>query len=355
MLETVKREMFMNIQEFAKICGCSRGTVTNAFSAPEKLRPETLRKIRELAEARGFRPNRVAAGLGSRNNRTHVIGVLNYRPDLIRYFRDISSGIQQALLPNDYLPLGIELEWSDRLALLRRLVDQRVDGIILVNVRSDLTPEELREVDPRGIPLVFIDSRTGDGEDWVVTDEPGGGRLAAENLLAGGARRIHFFTGVQRRYFHPPIPPYGNRPFRSDAFWEVMTANGITPGISCCEDDWDAVFARPDYPDGVFLASDVNVRRVYRAIRRAGLSVPRDIQVVGYSDMEIAEWAVPPLSTIHQDGFAVGRAAAETMLARLRDRALPPLHTVLPVTWVERESTRPRTPNNTRIYNKTGE
>lgn len=318
----------MNIRDFAKLCGCTHTTVSCAFSRSEKVKPKTRERIMRLAEEHNFRPNR--AGGASFNGVTKTIGVLNIPS--VSYFSDITSGIQEGLLKHGYLPIALTTNWDNRLELVRRLVDQRVDGIIMIDPRRELSPQEAREFNTKDIPRVFIDSPTEMAGDWVNTDDLAGGAMAAEHLLKLGHTRFAVFRSMV-------TGKVGDIPLRTLGFIKRLQKDKVAPlhihGVA----ELKAALAGKNRPTAIFLEADYSAPELYDAAREAGLAIPEELSVVGYADLDFSDKLRPALTTIRQDGKAVGGQAAELMLRRLKDRNAPSRHVLIPVALIERGST----------------
>lgn len=316
----------MNIREFAKVCGYSCATVSNAFSLPEKVKPGTLQHIRKLAEQYNFRPNRIAAATLQGNTKT--IGIMVYANN--SYFLQILYGIQNELLNAGYLPIQLLTDWNDRLSILRHLVDYRVAGTIMVDPRRGLEAEELREFQTGNIPCVYIEPPASVVmDDWVNTDDYTGGMTAAEHLRKFGHEK--FAVIAPRNEFSERVRGFSDR-LAKENFGVVFldSAEALRPLLEA-----------GNYPTALFCYSDSLALAIYSEVYRAGLSVPRDISVIGYADLDFAKNILPPLTTVRQDGRAVGKRAAQIMLQRIKDRNLPPVHEYLPVSLIERGSVGP--------------
>lgn len=317
----------MNIRDFAKICGCTHTTVSCAFSRPEKLREETLRRIMALAEEHNFRPNR--AGGASFSGVTKTIGVLNYSGS---YFTDITKGIQAALLGNAYLPIMLTTGWDERLELVRRLVDQRVDGIIMIDPRRELSPKEIREFQTKNIPRVLIEPPAETKEDWVNTDDYAGGIMAAEHFLRLRHKRFAVIRNLtmERDNMAPP---------RTRGFVDRLEKENLSPIHIRGTGELKKRLVVKNRPTAIFLETDEPAPEVYDIANEVGLTIPEDISVIGYADLGFCDKIRPALTTIRQDGLAVGRQAVELMLKRLKNRDAPPCHVYIPVRLIERDST----------------
>jgi LacI family transcriptional regulator len=301
--------------------------------------PETRARVQRVAEELGYRHHMMARGL--RRGFSSTVGVVV--ADLGNpYTAPVLRGLQSTLEQADYMALMTESR--DESATLERavghLLARQVDGLVLLAVRSG-------DLDPvvgwtSRVPVVLaVRSLPGSGVPAVTHDDLGGARLAAGHLAELGHRHVVQLPG-----------PLDMSPFldRHDSFADAAAGLGLQT--------WAVEAAsRPVFDEGrrlmglalagrrrftgVFAHNDAMAMGAVRALREAGLDCPRDVSVVGYNDVPMADCLDPPLTTIRLDGHEVGRQAGQAVLAAIR--ALPlPKHTSIPAELVIRSSaTRP--------------
>lgn len=196
---------------------------------------------------------------------------------------------------------------------------QQTAGVILVT--SAVTSRQWRQLRESDIPVVVIDPADTPPPDVtsVGATNWSGGISATEHLLELGHRRIAAISGPEvylcsrarvdgYRHalersgagFDPALVRWGN--FRYDG------------GLACALE----LLRTPDPPTAIFAGSDQQALGVYEAVRHLGLSLPTDVSVVGFDDVQIAQWIAPPLTTVRQPLAEMGRLAAE-MLGRMMD------------------------------------
>ena len=188
--------------------------------------------------------------------------------------------------------------------------------------------------------MVAIDHDARDGVAEVHVDDRGGARLAAEHLLTLGHRRLGVVTLETK-------PDAENYPARErmlgwqDAFAEAgVTPIVVTTPYQPARAAYDAALQlldRPDRPTGVVCFSDAFALATIRAAESLGLRVPDDLSVVGFDDSVLAAGSRPPLTTVHQEVAAKGRAAVDAIAGLLDGRRPEPV--MLPTTLVVRGST----------------
>lgn len=332
----------IGIAEVARYAGVSTATVSRALSGNGHVSPSTKLKVETAARELGYVVSSTASSLAS--GRMKNIGVVV--PFLNRwYFTSVVEGAQRALLRNGYdLTLynltggGVERQSVFEHFLLR----QRVDAVIAISL--ELTADEIFRLHALNKPLVGVGGPL-EGVRTLAIDDVAVARLATEHLLSLGHTRIAHIGGNQHYDldFHLPT----NRRFGYEA---ALTAAGIPLDDELVEDaDFTIqggyhatkqLLGRPHgRPTAIFAASDEMAIGSILAARDLGLSVPRDVSIVGIDDHELAEFF--GLSTIAQYPQGQGEKAVEILLDRLHpgQHDQSELNTPLPVKLIVRSST----------------
>jgi len=330
-----------SLRQFARMAGVSPATVSRVFSESELVAPDTRDRIIDLANSCGFRPtaiNRVSFG-----GLTNSVGVMV--PHLaVSFFADIATGLQRQLLDADILPVVLQSGIGGDRQGIRRLIDHRVDALVLVLIDESLTSDDFVEVIRADVPLLLLGPlQLGLSCDSVDSDDVQGGRLAGEHLIGLGHRRIGFVY-------------YGEGQSTCDqrlaGFREVLSRAGLEldsrdiahnpprhGGEPELEAELRAILSRPDRPSAFFAPTDLLAMSIYRVARELGLRIPAALSVVGFGDLNFAGYVEPPLTSVIQDGVAIGERAGELIMARLSVRDAPRQTVILPTRLVLREST----------------
>src|SRR3989440_1993021 len=308
-------------QDIAREANVSRVTVSLVLAGKDQTSEETRKRVLEVANRLKYRPNLLVQGMQS--GRTGAIGMI--MPPSMHFHAQIARGIHDELVKSDFVPIQL---WANpspegkatELAQIHRLVDRRVDGVIIFPADASVPDVHYREIWERNIPLVTVDRETTTHADHVGTDEELGGRLAAEHLLELGHRRVAHLT-------YPARP--GNILRRREAFVKAIKKGGGECKIYEGEQkDFSRlareVLAEKPQPTAVFAATDLIAMKLYVAAAEAGLKIPDDVSIVGYADFPFSEDLVPPLTTVRQDPYQIGSIAARILLDRVLDRATDP-------------------------------
>ena len=186
----MRNRRIVSMRDIARATGVSMTTVSRVMSNQGNLSQETRERIMRVARELGYYDNRLSSAI--RLGRTGTVGVLI---DLsVSYYNRLFRGIAGALDERDCLPVVAYRENED-CAMLHRMIEQRVDGIIIVPTQDDSDNQFYREVMDCGIPMIAVDREVPADIDFVGTDDYEGGRCIAEYLYRQGHRRIGYYTG----------------------------------------------------------------------------------------------------------------------------------------------------------------
>ncbi|WP_322726045.1 LacI family DNA-binding transcriptional regulator [Streptomyces spongiae] len=327
------------LADVAALAGVSVGTASKALSGSGRMRPETRQRVLDAVATLGFRPNQHAQSLHA--GRSWTVGLVT-TDGIGRFSTPVLLGAEDALGAGKISVLLCDTR-GDAIREqhhLRNLLDRRVDGIIVTGRRTDARPPLTSVAGLEAIPVVYALSPSTDTADTsVVSDDPGGTRLAVEHLLASGRTRIAHVTG-----------PEHHAAARDRAHHAVEHLDESGLGLSTgrvhfgeWSEAWgrraaDAVLRTAPDTDAFFCGNDQIARGVADALRERGVNVPADIAVVGYDNWDTMALASrPPLTTVDMNLAEIGRIAALRLLEAIEDEASPGVHTV-PCRLVVRES-----------------
>lgn len=336
----------------AERTGVSIGTVSRVLrDKPIRVASATRVKIREVAAELGYRPNLLVRAIQS--GKTGMIGVMV--PPFDSYWAQILYGIHDCLTEHDHVPLVLwEQHRPDQdklppkprredLAQIYRMIDRRIDGAILWPFPAVLYAEQMSsiaELSTRNIPIVTIDHELDPQykASFVGTDESMAGAMVAGHLLSLGHRRLGHFAGRQVHSWAAA---------RRRGFEEAVRISGEATCISMeVADDVAEIHAMQllthnPRPTAIFAATDHIAQVCYRTAAKLGLDIPGDLSVVGCGDLDIAAWLNPPLTSVQQQPYKIGRRAAEIVMDRsLHGNNRPPQKELLPTKLELRSSTR---------------
>jgi alanine racemase len=334
------------IADVAREAGVSKTAVSFAFNSPDRLAPDTATRIREVAEALGYRPHPVARMLTQRQ--TLSIGVLT--PQALSvifsnpFFGAFAEGVALAAEESGY---GLHFISPLHGSLARAVGRATVDGVVAIGLTDD--HPEVEQIRRAGLPIVFVDSTALPEYASVDVDDFGGAQAAAEHLVGLGHREF-LVIGVEP----PPsttTEPEGVLGRRLAGYRAGLATAGldlpvervvvgpatIDGGIATLNRAWEDG-ARPT---AVLVMSDAMAVGVMRALRDQRLEIPRDVSVVGFDDLDLAPYTDPPLTTVHQPSRRKGEEAVRLLLSVVQRRVTKPEHRLLETRLIVRGSTGP--------------
>jgi DNA-binding LacI/PurR family transcriptional regulator len=329
--------MTVSIYDIAKKAGVSPSTVSRALEDHPRISAETRKRIQELAQEMDYVPSTVAKSLAA--NKTWIIGMV--LPTISDPFMGrIVEGVEQVAIEAGFNVITSTSQ-NDRqreIAIIKMFQKRRVDGIIVITSHSlDRYPQFFGS---SKVPIVIInEQKPGETLHFVTVDDAYGAHLAIEHLLALGHRRIGY-VGVTNRL--------QSNQHRLRGYQDALKAAGIAfdPTLvfsdSRIEDHVKTGEAslEPLLSAGataVFCYNDSVAIGLLAVCHKRGLSIPDDLSIVGYDDIDIAAYTLPPLTTVRQPRFELGYQALQMVLQLLDDQE--PENLIVPIELVVRETT----------------
>ncbi|MEO7254823.1 MAG: LacI family DNA-binding transcriptional regulator [Casimicrobium sp.] len=305
------------LNDVAKLAGVSAITVSRALKTPSIVAPETLARIQDAVARTGYVPNLMAGGLAS--NRSGLVAALvptiagSVFLETVQALTDAfaDAGCQLILGQSGYSGFRED-------ALINAIVGRRPDGIVLTGIMH--SPQGRKRLLASGIPVV---------ETWDLTPTPIDmlvgfshekvGRDVADFLYAKGYRRPaivsadDYRAGLRRSGFEQ----------RMQALGVAQLPAHVVPAPTSLRDGREglaALLAKTAAVDVVFCSSDALAHGVVTEAQARGIAVPGEIAVMGFGDLAFAPYIHPALTTVHIDGRAIGRQAAQFITDRIEGR-----------------------------------
>ena len=339
------------ISDVATGAGVSKSTVSIAFNNPERLSPETVSRIRGVADEMGYRPHPVARMLAQRHTSTlaivtpQALVVAFANPFFSMFSRGVASVAEE---------FGYGLLFVSPLhgSLARAVGRASVDGFVVIGLGED--HPEVEQIRSARLPIVLVDSAAFPEHGSITVDDEAGAFSAAEHLLDLGHREFLILAveppqlGIEDAVAAPTLDSVSSRRLRG--YRRALEARGIVLG------DERVAIDSPTFAGGaaalnraldsgieftgVLAMSDVMAIGAIHAAEERGLKVPEDISLVGFDDIDEAEHTRPPLTTVRQPVREKGAEAARLLLAAVDRRDFePPEHRRLGTQLITREST----------------
>jgi DNA-binding LacI/PurR family transcriptional regulator len=314
-------KMAVTLKDISREAGVDIATASRALNDSYGVRKETRQRVLKIAKRLNYRVNLMAKGLAEGKSRT--LGVLVAAigdPSILEQVRGVEDAAYaagyQIVLCNSYLD-------SKREAMqLHSLLDKRVEGILIHSVER-LTKSEIKELIDSKVPVVLFYQIPGTSDfSSVCMNQLEGGMLAARHLVELGHRRIAYLSGPRG---------HGNFTQRIKGFQKVIMSSerAIRPIIMHGQPDFDGGYRMANEllrknPEvtAIFAANDMTAFGIANAVFEAGLSIPEDISLVGFDNVELAKIVRPPLTTVHHPKYEMGQAAVDILLNLARTGSL---------------------------------
>lgn len=324
----------------ARLAGVSRGTVSRVINNQPRVDPETRVRVLQAVAELEFSPSTLARGLSiGKTLSIAVVVPFITRASVVERLR----GVEGALSTTSYDLVVFNVETPQRRDMVLRDLTRgdRVDGMILVGIRP--TAEMNAAIDRAGLPTVLIDAHHP-RYSRVITNDVEGGRTAVRHLLALGHRRIAFLADTPPNAWNYPASRLRYRGVRMAlraAAVDLPAAYVVMgdPGRSRARESTRELLRTPVPPTAIICASDVQAIGAREAARDLGIDVPEQLSIVGYDDLDIAEFL--GLTTIRQPLFESGVEGVRLLLDQIVSADRRPLREVLDVELVSRSTTAP--------------
>lgn len=338
----------MTLNDVAREAGVSKSTVSLVVNNSPKVKETTRLKVEEAIRKLGYTPNIAAKELTT--NKKMAIGIIITNPfemsnrttfDMMddNYFHDVERGILKAIENEDY---GLLIEQfttnSNNPEKVPNIVKKRrIEGLFVVGGIFD--PFFIKSIQEYNIPLVIM-GRDYEGVDCVTTDYEYATYIGIRHLIEMGHKDILYVSG-------PKITPTSEMkdrgvfkalkeagiPLRDD-FYIESDFTGLGGYLAVKE----AMEKRKIKPTAIFTSVDATAVGAMRYFYEKEMRIPRDISIMSYDDSLLAEYATPPLSSVHINKEQIGQMGAKLLLKRMKDCGLDRMKVTVPVHIIDRES-----------------
>jgi len=305
----------VTIVDIARELGISPSTVSRALIDHPDVRNETKERVRHLANKLRYVPNPIAQSLKSNQTRTLGVIVPEIKHD---FFSSAISGIEEVAYQEGYTIILCQSNESFEREVVHTnlLMHHRVAGLLVSISQNTVSGAHFRELLKRRIPLVFFDRACDDvPASRVIIDDYKSAFDAVSFLTCKGYKRIAHFAGPKELDICRK---------RRDGYIDALKRAhlGIKDELvqygGMHEDDgyasMGALIKEGVIPDAVFAVNDPVVIGAYQKIKEAGLHIPHDVALIGFSNNRITSLVDPPITTVNQPSFEMGKIAAQVLI-----------------------------------------
>ncbi|MBG2876329.1 ribose operon transcriptional repressor RbsR [Proteus alimentorum] len=307
------------MKDVARLAGVSTSTVSHVINNNRYVSEGIRKKVNDAIETLNYAPSALARSL--KMNCTHTIGML-VTASSNPFYAEVVRGVERSCYEKGYslILCNTEGDYERMDSSLETLLQKRVDGLLLMSTEARAPSHEVLNRYPR-LPMVMMDwSPFEYGGDIIQDNSLLGGEIATNYLIEKGFTEIACIAGPQDK-----LPAK----HRLQGYYNAMQKAGLAireefvltsdfefaGGFSAMQ----KLLSLSVLPQAVFTCNDAMAVGAYQAIYQKGLRVPDDISVMGYDDIDLASYMIPPLSTIHQPKDELGKLAVSQLLHRMEN------------------------------------
>ncbi|MGR3763161.1 LacI family DNA-binding transcriptional regulator [Rossellomorea sp. NS-SX7] len=324
------------IKDVAKLSGVAVSTASYALNNSTKVSEETRQKVLAAAKELNYQKN----GLASDLKRTSTNTIALILSDLSGpYYSELIKGVQDVASTNGYDLIACSSIGGAQSTAIKFLREKRVDGVIILahNIDDKTILDSARE----GFPIVVLDrSVQSEHVVQIEVDNEHGAFMATEHLIEKGSREIAYVSG--------PYNSHDNE-LRFKGYQSALEKHGIeyrskwkVSGGFTREGGYQAtkmIIAQKDVPQAIFYANDEMAIGGLQALNEKKLSVPDDISIIGFDDIQLSEYVSPPLTTMRQPKYEAGALAVHLIFQVLSKEKVDPNYK-LTTELIERKSVK---------------
>jgi DNA-binding LacI/PurR family transcriptional regulator len=333
----MKHSTIIDIAHKLKI---SPSTVSRALNDHPGIKEETKVLVRKIAHELRYSPNPIAKSLQS--NRTTTIGVIV--PEIMHdFFASAISGIEEVAYHSGYTIILCQSNESAEREVINAnvLVQHRVAGIIASITQTTTNSNHFQEIMRRRIPLVFFDRVCDDvPTSKIVIDDYKSAYDAVTYLINKGYHKIAHFAGPKGvGIYEKRLKGYVDA--INEHHLPLIDGLMLHAGLDAKNgyDAMDSLFKSNLIPDAIFTVNDPVALGACKRVKEAGLKIPDDVAAIGFSNNVVTSLVDPPLTTVDQFPFEMGRKAAEMLILTIEDNSIEPKTIIIDTKLIVRGST----------------
>ncbi|MDJ0829910.1 MAG: LacI family DNA-binding transcriptional regulator [Desulfobacterales bacterium] len=306
------------IKDLARKLNLSPSTVSRALRNHPDISAETKKRVLQLADELDYHPDSIAQSLQTRKTKT--IGVIV--PEIKQpFFAAVINGIEALAYDAGYTIIVCQSNenYEREVVYTRSLVSHRIAGLLVSLSRSTFNLEHFKVLQRRGIPIVFFDRVSAQIEASKVTVDDYQGAFDVVNHLVGvGYKRIAHLAGPKNLSISQN---------RLQGYKDALIQGGLRYAeervVYGGLDDTDGLIGLQKLltlektPDAVFAVNDPVAVGAFTVIKASGLKIPADIALAGFSNTNLSGLLEPPLTTVEQPTYEIGKAAAQLLLEQI--------------------------------------
>ncbi len=330
----------VTIADIARLANVSHMTVSRVLNEKGLVAKETAERVRKIINEVGYQPNLIARSLTSKQSMLIGVSIPRSESILDENIAQVLSCILMIIKDNNYrvMLFLVDLDREQDTLYVDIIRRNMIDGLLLFKTKVD--DPKLTVLAKSGCSFVLINHKKNDEEyNFIDTRNEQGAQIAVEYLYELGHRNIAFIAGSLNET---------NARDRLEGFRKAMKDFGLPCRDNCivygdfnrdkAYNEVGKLLALEDRPSAIFSSDDYMAIAAMQRIKDAGLSVPKDIAVIGFDNIELSDHVQPALTTIQQPLQELGIKSMELLLDLINGRRKTPIHQFLDVKLIKRQS-----------------
>lgn len=329
--------MAVSIKDVAREAGVSIATVSRVLNDIDVVNEETKKKVQDAIKKLSYRPNIVARSL--KTQKTGTIGIII--PDISsQFYPEVVRGAEDVANIYDYniMLCNTDLDPDKEMEYLRVLKEKMVDGVLYMS--NSLEPNIIALLNELQIPMVLVETRDKEEVFPSVTIDNEKAAYDAVNYLVKKGNKKIAYIGTHEDAFNASA-------FRAEGYKKALSANNIafdenlvSFGGQKAQDGFEGVhkILSKTKIDAIFCASDEIAMGAINALREKNISVPGEVDVMGFDNIYLSSIFYPKLTTVAQPMYDMGSVGMRMLIKRINKQRLDQEHFVLDYTIIERDS-----------------
>lgn len=313
----------IGMKELAKQLNLSTATISKALRDSYDISEETKQRVLKLAKKLNYIPNAHASSLRAKKSKTLAMVI----PEVAdSYFAQAINGVETIAQTAGFhvLVYLTHEQYEKEKSILKELLNGRVDGVLISITSQSKDVSHISELRRAGIPVVFFDrvfENIGNGE--VTTDDFNAAYLLTQHLINQHCKNIAFLSFSNSLSINA---------LRLNGYKNALQDNGLNmekKNLLAClnqEDENKALIEkhlhRKNRPDGIIASVEKLITPLYVACQAAKLSIPEDIKIAAFSNLANAAILAPPITTITQPAFEMGKTAASLLIKAIKGQTI---------------------------------
>lgn len=325
----------ISIREVAKLAGVSASTVSRVLNGTARVDEEKEKRIRHVIEETGYVPNEVARSLFKRSSKLIGLIVPNIENP---FFSQLAKEMEDAAYQHGYriLLCNTNEMHNKEVESIQMLTRMNADGIIITTTDVELHFEAQK----CPLPVVVMDRQLEglDGLSYIMADHYNGGRMAMEHMIACGCKNIVNIKGPQK---------YSSAQERYKGYLDVCKEHGIEEQNVECDYSFqkgltviEEILEKYPDVDGIISCNDMVALSAMKVLTQHGISVPDQVQLIGFDDIEWMHMITPEITSIKQPLSSMAKKAIELIILESKEEKKKKQEFKFPVELVARQTTK---------------